>query len=76
MALRSSPVPEDEDRGTCVPTIELAARGAALRAREWVGYWAEYEKERLSWERFDEDDPDTWEIEEEGNEWGGGEDEL
>ena len=49
----------------------MAARGAALRARDGIGYWEEYERARLYWERFDEDDPDTWvtdgEWEEDGN---------
>ena len=56
----------------CVPTIEIAARGAALRARDWIKYWEPYERERLYWERFDEDDPDTWESEDEDDESGEG----
>lgn len=67
MALGRSPTPKKENHGTCVSTIETAARGAALRAREWVEYWEAWERERLYWERFDEDNPDTWESEEE--EW-------
>jgi hypothetical protein len=44
-----------------VPTIENTARGAALRSRDWIKYWQGCEQERLYWEQFDEDDPDTWE---------------
>jgi hypothetical protein len=81
MALGLSPIPKKDNHETCVPTIETAARGTALRAREWVGYWEAWERERLYWERSDEDDPDTWESEEEeweeqDNERVNGEDEL
>lgn len=41
-----------DNSGTCVPTIETAARGAALRAMDWVGYWEGEERARLYWERF------------------------
>lgn len=69
MALSQSHISELDNGGKCVPTIENAARGAALRARDWIEYWEPYERERLYWERlywvrFDEDDPDTWEMEE------------
>lgn len=68
MAIRRSPAFEEEDdSGICVPTIETAARGAALRARDWIGHWEGYEEERKFWERFDEDNPDTWQKEE--GEW-------
>jgi hypothetical protein len=60
MANGQSTVPEPDNIGTCVPTIETAARGAALRAGDWIEYWEPYERERLYWEQFDEDDPNTW----------------
>ena len=55
---------QPDNGGKCVPTIENAAKGAALRARDWVGYWEGYENERLYWEQRDEDHLDTWEREE------------
>lgn len=33
------------DDGVCIPPILLAARGAALRAREWGEYYEEWERE-------------------------------
>ena len=34
-----------EDDGVCVPSVLLAARGAALRAREWGVYYGGWKRE-------------------------------
>ncbi|KAG0652458.1 hypothetical protein D0Z07_0045 [Hyphodiscus hymeniophilus] len=58
-------VSHPDDSKQCIPTIQSAARGAALRARDWIKYWEGYEEERLYYrEHFDEDGSEIWEAEE------------
>lgn len=47
----------NEKEGTCIPTHEIPARGAAIRAAEWVVYYeAEQEGDRMY-----DDDYEDWE---------------
>ncbi len=51
--------------GVCVPSIEIAARGAALRAIEWGGYYDSSQVPEWIWD----DDSEDWVRPYEENEW-------
>lgn len=42
--------------GICIPNIEIAARGAALRAVEWGGYYDASQRSEWIWD----DDSEGW----------------
>lgn len=41
----------------CVPSLEIAARGAALRALDWLTYW---DAEQQDWYEMDDDEEDYY----------------
>ena len=56
------------DDGVCVPPILLAARGAALRAREWGEYYEGWEREMADFDRWSREDVYDENCEDDGGE--------
>lgn len=57
-----------EDDGICVPSVLLAARGAALRAREWGVYYEGWKREMYFFDRWSREEAYEQSCEDDGGE--------